>query len=220
MVKTKDKTTKLLTVHLIPNPPLWALPLPLPLPTPPCCSRLPLPAPCSSCRPVTGMILTRGAWWNSVFEFIMQSAFEIMIRTASLTCRTRGLLWTLITFMLNSALMPPCCTRQCFHKAFSSSSSLRASLCSIPLVKAFLAALLHNLYTFQPLFPTLILVRSLPDMADEEEKPEMSLWRPPSHSLYAVYCTLYTLHLTMYTLQYTLFTIHCTLYTVLCTLYT
>ena len=48
-------------------------------------------SPCSCSNPTTGTTLTRGAWWNSALEFMMHSAFDPPILTASLTCLTRQL---------------------------------------------------------------------------------------------------------------------------------
>ena len=126
---TKDK--RLLVSYLVP-----ALLLVLPL-SYPYWPRLPLPAPWSSWSPVIGIILTKGAWCHSFLPIITQSAFVMTVLIATLTCRTSGVLWTPTTVIQNSALIPLCWTRQCFHRVISSSSSHRASWCSIPLVKAF-----------------------------------------------------------------------------------
>ena len=88
-VKTKRR---LLTGQLVPNL-LLLLPLPRPpLPLSPPCRRLPLAVPCSSWSPDIGMILTRGAWCHSVLLFIMHSALDMIILTASFTCLTSGVL--------------------------------------------------------------------------------------------------------------------------------
>ena len=64
--------------------------------------------------------------------FITQSAVDISILTASLTCLTRQLPKTFVCFIENSAVLPSCSTRQCFQRGFSSSFSLRPSSCCLP----------------------------------------------------------------------------------------
>ena len=68
---------------------------------PPPCLLPPLPplaasslSSCPSCSPVVATTLTRGAWWNSAFEFIRQSSSDIPILTASFTKYDKLMNWS------------------------------------------------------------------------------------------------------------------------------
>ena len=134
----KDKI--LLLDYLVP-----ALLLVLPLSWP-CWPRMPLPAPWSSWSPVIGIIRTNGAWCHSFLLFITQSAFVITILTASLTCRTSGVLWTPTTVIQNSALISLCWTRQCFFRPQAGGHLGAPSL----LWRHFALSLLHKWLTIHP----------------------------------------------------------------------
>merc|ERR1719507_531449 len=56
----------------------------------------------------------------------------------SFTCLTKQLEKLPLTLIANSACIPPCSSRQCLYKAFSSFFSLQAALCSPPRVHPFL----------------------------------------------------------------------------------